>query len=123
MTDAIHRTLLVFVLLLNGRDYLQGDGALRLRLQSEEDKNTISFEQQKQVYVSDLCVLVKVYSAKYIVSRLQNTYQDLTDLIRSLVGDEISVDFPELVSHMHQPCVAYSYCSPISSFQNIIIST
>lgn len=42
MTDAIHRTLLVFVLLLNGRDYLQSDGALRLRLQSEVYKKVSS---------------------------------------------------------------------------------
>lgn len=41
MTDAIHRTLLVFVLLLNGRDYLQSNGALRLRLQTEV-KNDIN---------------------------------------------------------------------------------
>lgn len=47
MTDAIHRTLLVFVLLRNGRDYLQRDGALRLRLQYI---NQSFLEKQQQVH-------------------------------------------------------------------------
>lgn len=52
MTDAIHRTLLVFVLLLNGWDYLQSDGALRLRLPSKViEKYSISLEQQKRVHI------------------------------------------------------------------------
>lgn len=41
---------------------------------------------------------------QYQSADCRNVYQNLTDLIRPLVGDEISVDFPELISYMYQPC-------------------
>lgn len=63
MTDVIHRTLLVFVLLLNGRDYLQRDGALRLRLQPEVKKKvykSVFLGTATPSVLSDLCNSVKI---------------------------------------------------------------